>query len=1181
MDRLNHIASEAENRFLDISPQNSPRPQASSTLMVKGNESDFISKTPKKPESSTLFSTTSSLGVIDIDKASLLSEKEFDTWSPQQSTPFHERLISEYQSQSLNQLKKRLDELSFRNSSFSSESVQNVPGTSNETYNISNNVFRDNLRSSTSSSNQLVTSSSSQNGEFQSGNLAVLKLDEDQKENRKMFASLPVSPMNISENSLESCDEKEKQFSEFVQMKCYPPEDISQILRNKIDQTFEERKKANEQKHVSSTTDTNQSSKDLPTVPKLQPCQSETFQRLLQHSFMDTSSFSSTLDMSSSNSIASINEIAELLKRQSLLAMPKRAVEELLSLGKPKSKPANVVPCPSNPSLDIPYISLSEFSSRNTTLISASESFNLRGKPSENIMSSTVRDDVASNIVNREILQKTSPVKNIDATLSNNADSSKRLFSIKLPSNSTTEIATTPEDHLARDFIDLNAISDEPSTNDTTARQNNLKAAPMQRISNHSLLSADVLENDVIFAGTLCVGTLAEVICVVENPTDEPLNYKIRLQSIVSTAGVSSGYPAASVMLASTQDHVVFQPRSETDINVMVTPLVEGKIRVTLQLISDDKKCSNIIRLIEVIGEMPKFRILEPRNGVAQFGVLNETTNKSLPLILQNDGTSKLPLKLMLYETDRNPVCSKVVVNPGETLRGEIHLNTSHLMTFNSDKLRLDGKLIVFLDKTEGIPLKLPLIETILLTAEIMRNDFIVIDNELPIVLRSGSVLQSVVEFLNVRNNGPKPVDVYAEIDKSSEFSIEPKCIQVSSQESRTFEVTFKPNSINNSRDADLYLTVKNTNKRIPVRLIGIVDNKPAPLSTVNSPARSRNQSYKSITSSGSSSTGSSVAYDGIMELDSTHSSLSWASVSIHTRKIQTFTLRNRSPSKEKLLLTISDSFNFFKFVENESYVKELRLTLESKESRKISVAFTPAVSDKPINGKITIVRRNVLLESSLGDFQKRVIPLFGVGGSVKMVFNGVFHDNEDRLWINCESQSFETKFILENVGDAEAFVKITSDELDDRIHPDECTLLPSESVEINYNLNLSTDRLDMLCKQNSHKEVTLVNKLTVYSGNESNRLRLKKIWNKHPEFDKIQKIRDKMDILNFDSTSRLQIDSLRDDKTVFSKLLYESVTEHTIGVLIPRQNLENVSLDSTVIFQDLNNFTIDHAFNC
>lgn len=81
----------------------------------------------------------------------VLSEKEFDSWSPQQSTPYHQRLISEYQSQSLHQLKKRLDELSFRNSSFSSESLQNVLGTGNETYNISTNSFRDKIRNSTSS----------------------------------------------------------------------------------------------------------------------------------------------------------------------------------------------------------------------------------------------------------------------------------------------------------------------------------------------------------------------------------------------------------------------------------------------------------------------------------------------------------------------------------------------------------------------------------------------------------------------------------------------------------------------------------------------------------------------------------------------------------------------------------------------------------------------------------------------------------------------------------------------------------------------------------------------------------------------------------------------------------------------------------------------------------------------
>lgn len=41
MDRLKDIASEADNKFLDFSPQNSPKPQASSTFMVKENESDL------------------------------------------------------------------------------------------------------------------------------------------------------------------------------------------------------------------------------------------------------------------------------------------------------------------------------------------------------------------------------------------------------------------------------------------------------------------------------------------------------------------------------------------------------------------------------------------------------------------------------------------------------------------------------------------------------------------------------------------------------------------------------------------------------------------------------------------------------------------------------------------------------------------------------------------------------------------------------------------------------------------------------------------------------------------------------------------------------------------------------------------------------------------------------------
>lgn len=42
MDRLKNLAElEAEKRFLEESPQNSPRPQASSTFMLKANDSNL------------------------------------------------------------------------------------------------------------------------------------------------------------------------------------------------------------------------------------------------------------------------------------------------------------------------------------------------------------------------------------------------------------------------------------------------------------------------------------------------------------------------------------------------------------------------------------------------------------------------------------------------------------------------------------------------------------------------------------------------------------------------------------------------------------------------------------------------------------------------------------------------------------------------------------------------------------------------------------------------------------------------------------------------------------------------------------------------------------------------------------------------------------------------------------
>lgn len=52
---------------------------------------------------------------------------------------------------------------------------------------------------------------------------------------------------------------------------------------------------------------------------------------------------------------------------------------------------------------------------------------------------------------------------------------------------------------------------------------------------------------------------------------------------------------------------------------------------------------------------------------------------------------------------------------------------------------------------------------------------------------------------------------------------------------------------------------------------------------------------------------------------------------------------------------------------------------------------------------------------------------MYGIGGSAKISFSGVFRDNENRLWITPESESLETKFSVENMGDSVAFVKIVS----------------------------------------------------------------------------------------------------------------------------------------------------------
>lgn len=107
-----------------------------------------------------------------------------------------------------------------------------------------------------------------------------------------------------------------------------------------ISRIFDTNSKSDEHQAISSSSDakqkynsnvTFQTCHQLPKAPPNTNC--EKFEKLPTPSLFDLSSINTSLDISCSNSIASLNEIAEILKRQSLIAEPRLAVEELLSLG--------------------------------------------------------------------------------------------------------------------------------------------------------------------------------------------------------------------------------------------------------------------------------------------------------------------------------------------------------------------------------------------------------------------------------------------------------------------------------------------------------------------------------------------------------------------------------------------------------------------------------------------------------------------------------------------------------------------------------------------------------------------------------------------------------------------------------------------------------------------------------
>lgn len=77
-----------------------------------------------------------------------------------------------------------------------------------------------------------------------------------------------------------------------------------------------------------------------------------------------------------------------------------------------------------------------------------------------------------------------------------------------------------------------------------------------------------ILDNasDIIHAGTLCLGTQVEVIIDMENPSREPLKYKMALKSILLNGHVN--LMAVSVMLVSNYPDVILFPNSNNEIKV-------------------------------------------------------------------------------------------------------------------------------------------------------------------------------------------------------------------------------------------------------------------------------------------------------------------------------------------------------------------------------------------------------------------------------------------------------------------------------------------------------------------------------------------------------------------------------------------------------------------------------------
>lgn len=343
------------------------------------------------------------------------------------------------------------------------------------------------------------------------------------------------------------------------------------------------------------------------------------------------------------------------------------------------------------------------------------------------------------------------------------------------------------------------------------------------------------------------------------------------------------------------------------------------------------------------------------------------------------------------------------------------------------------------------------------------------------------------------------------------------------------------------------------------------------------------------ISSSKSSSKHTDLASiaSGPLHIDSTHTQLSWSSVSPGSSVTQTFALRNKASSRVRLLVT-SPNAAFKLLGERGEHLSELILTLHSEETRRINVIFSP-ISIGPIVGKIVISRVATSESSSGATEDRRLIALYGYGGKAELSVDGASKDRWAQLFLNMcmfadidahsevsdndashDAPQIVAFFSVRNSGRVPAYIsvevarEIPFEDCGVYVSPMEIPLMPGEIRRVTVRFDPDRDILQWLHK-NADDMQPLANIWLSWS-ELATWQRIRRIFMKYYKTDGSGPLSNWGTLYSGDIGVGQELKDNRSSESV----LAQAVRRVKVAVLIERERLNLFDMDATLVFDQL-----------